>query len=97
MFHLPVMIVMIPITDLLILHQLTPDTHRADIQRPGLPILTPLQAWVTLDMGTTDLNTRLITAMAIMDLDIQVTMDTGITDRGISGQTRLFCGACDDG
>jgi hypothetical protein len=84
------MIVMIPTTDLLILHPLKPDTHRADIQQRGLRILTPLQAWVTLDMGTPDLNTHLITGMAIMDPDTQATMDIGITDRGISGQTWHF-------
>lgn len=85
------MIVMIPIPDLLILHPLTSDTHRADIQQRVLRTQTHLRARVTLGMATIDLNTRLIMDMATIDLDTQAIMDIGITDTGING---CFCFLC---
>lgn len=83
------MIAMIPIMGFLMLRPPT-HTHRADIRQRGLRIHTQLQVPVTMDMGTTDLNTRVITGMAIMDLNTQVTMDIGITGLGINGQS-LYC------
>lgn len=83
MFPLPAMIVMIPITDLFIRHPLTPDTHRADIQQRGLRIPPHPRIPITMDIKTTDLNTRVIMDMAIMVIDTQATI--GITGPGIKG------------